>query len=100
MCLQSSTKLFATDGVGSEVNGKSVPDGRSGDMEATRSVAFCSTSGDDEVVSVHRAQAGTTSNCRHWTADIAEVRRAGATDAVERHDRDLVFDALRCRQPV
>ena len=94
--LQSSTELFATNGVGSEVNGKSVPDRRSGDTDATRSVAFSSASRNDEVVVARRAQA----NCRHRTADIAEVRGAGATDAVERNDRDFVFNALCCRQPV
>ena len=48
-CFQSSTELFATNGVGSEVNGKSVPNRRSRDTEATRSIAFSSASRNDEV---------------------------------------------------
>ena len=59
MHLQSSIKLFATDGVESEVNGKSDPDGRSGDTEATRSIALSSASRNDEVVGARRAQACT-----------------------------------------
>ena len=98
--LESSCELFSADVFGSELNGKIVPDGRSGDAETAGSIASSPGPRLNQIPAVSRPKSGARIDGRHWAADVPEVGRTRATDAVERHHCDFVVDALCHGQPV
>lgn len=98
--LQSTSELFPTDVVGSKVGGEIVPSSRGRRAETARSEALSSSPWLNHIATVRRSEVSAAGHRSHWATDALEICRTRAVDAVERHQRNFVLDALRHRQPV